>query len=910
MRLTHPVRAIVAPAALAPLLVALAALVGNTSARAEVCNLKVVTDANPDYTDIGSMIHSITSAWPQTKDKCWAIWYWNHIARRQTAPMILHGQELTDPIRQFNDYGYTMCSTIAGTNCAIWGAMGLKVKFWDISMHTVPEVEYDGRYHMYDSSLSALYTLCDGATIAGVEDIGADGACRASGGKREPGHVARYHCLNSTSANGFLTGSDTMRSLTEEYHCFNPRGLKYRYYYNNWDLGHRYVLNLRQGEAYTRYYHRLDDGNPGQARRGENQSCRSDRAYYVPNEGKDPEAVNPRYGIRGNGVRTWSPPLTPAGLAENAHAMTAVRAALPAGVEPALAGQPGEVIFKIEGANVITSMTIRAGLLRHSQGDQAAISLSTTNGLRWKDVWAADKTGEIPAEIRAIDEVNGSYEVLVKVRLLGKAAAADARLLRISFETVTMLNSKTQPGLRLGRNLVYVGAGDPTESTVLWPDLEGRGYKPYAVDEKNVKTAPSHPGYMGTMFAEKGREEAYVVFKLDAPRPIRRITYGGRLYNRGQNAHIDFLHSFDGGKTWTQSYSLTDTNKPWDVIHYERVDNVPAGARSVLFKYRWNAYNAGSNECSIYAVRMEADYPPEDVSFKPLDVTFTWKERQEDYSLVTRSHRQRVEKLPFTYTIDVGGADHPAVESLRLRLADGEAGAAPVKYGYSDGKDVGGEKFRDRWVSYGKNLAEGKPYTCSVPSRNGWGAGDPDGKILTDGIVGSPYTGGGAYQYGALWNEGDKPVVTVDLGKLQTCGAFCIQTGGWPFWDALAGEVKDRIEVLTSVSGEQYVSQGPLSFKLRWKDIPVNYAWPDEETLRGPNYLLIPARPVEARYVRFRITPARSLSVSEVQVWDFVRFAPFDLKVALPDGKDRSDITQYPPQHTDSRRPARQSKTK
>ena len=297
--------------------------------------------------------------------------------------------------------------------------------------------------------------------------------------------------------------------------------------------------------------------------------------------------------------------------------------------------------------------------------------------MRWKDVWAADKTGEIPAEIRAIDEVNGSYEVLVKVRLLGKAAAADARLLRISFETVTMLNSKTQPGLRLGRNLVYVGAGDPTESTVLWPDLEGRGYKPYAVDEKNVKTAPSHPGYMGTMFAEKGREEAYVVFKLDAPRPIRRITYGGRLYNRGQNAHIDFLHSFDGGKTWTQSYSLTDTNKPWDVIHYERVDNVPAGARSVLFKYRWNAYNAGSNECSLYAVRMEADYPPEDVSFKPLDVTFTWKERQEDYSLVTRSHRQRVEKLPFTYTIDVGGADHPAVESLRLRLADGEAVRGP-----------------------------------------------------------------------------------------------------------------------------------------------------------------------------------------------------------------------------------------
>ncbi len=83
------------------------------------------------------------------------------------------------------------------------------MKFWDISLHTVPEVFYDGRWHMYDNSLTALYTLCDGKTIAGVEDIGAEGACEASGGKREPGHIAKYHCLNATSPNGFLTGCDT-----------------------------------------------------------------------------------------------------------------------------------------------------------------------------------------------------------------------------------------------------------------------------------------------------------------------------------------------------------------------------------------------------------------------------------------------------------------------------------------------------------------------------------------------------------------------------------------------------------------------------------------------------------------------------------------------------------------------------
>ncbi|HVE41512.1 MAG TPA: hypothetical protein VNM14_16590, partial [Planctomycetota bacterium] len=104
--------------------------------QAQDTNVKIVTDASPDYSDIDSMVRSITSKWETPAEKCWAMFYWNHIARRQTSPMILHGMELTDPIRQFNDYGYTMCSTISGINCGIWHAMGLKPKFFDISNHT------------------------------------------------------------------------------------------------------------------------------------------------------------------------------------------------------------------------------------------------------------------------------------------------------------------------------------------------------------------------------------------------------------------------------------------------------------------------------------------------------------------------------------------------------------------------------------------------------------------------------------------------------------------------------------------------------------------------------------------------------------------------------------------------------
>jgi hypothetical protein len=873
-----------------------------SAAKAEVCNLKVVTDGNPDYSDIGSMLYSITNNWKDDKDKAWAIFYWNHIARRQSAPMRLHGGELTDPIRQFNDYGYTMCSTIAGANCAIFGAMGWSVKFWDISLHTVPEIKYDGAYHMHDNSLTALYTTCDGKRLAGVAEIGAEGSCEKSGGKVEPGHIAKYHCLYSTSNNGFLTGADTERSMAEESKCFNPKGLKYRYYLNHWELGHRYILNLRDNEVYTRYYHRMDADSPNAVKQSDKHDYSGDPAYFVPNPGgknaepgvsKDPEGANPRYHLRGNGIRTFAPPLTADGLAASAVSAAGASAVAPAGIQPAKAGEPADVVFKVEGSNVITSLTIKGTFNRATQDDVNAISVSTTNGLHWKDVWKNAKTGETPAQVKLIEDVNGSYEVLVKVQLSAKASPANAQLKAVSFETVTMLNSKTQPRLMLGKNTVCVGAGDQTESIVLWPDLQAGHYKSYVVDEKNIKAEDPPKGWAGALHADKDGEEAYVVFKIDAPAAITQVTYGGRFYNRAPNAHIDLLHSFDGGKTWAASYSLTETRPVWDVIHFETIDKVPAGTRSVLFKYVMNAPKAGDVACSLYSVRMEACYKPADIAFKPIEVTFAWKEPQEELGkFVERSHTQVVDSLPATYEINVGGADHPVMESLRVNL---KGAAGEVKAGYSDGKDGGGTKFQDRRVTYGRNLAEGKPYTCTVKSETEYGAGDPDGKKLTDGVVGADYAGGTNFKWAALYKPGAEPVITVDLGKRQKCGAFRIQVAGGPFWDALKGEVKDKIEVLTSNDNKQFTSQGFFNMNQRWKDFPANYMWPDDETCKGHNFELVPPNPVEAQYVQFKVKCARRTSVSEVQVLEFIKYEPFDLKIALPDGKDRSDVSKYNP---------------
>jgi hypothetical protein len=838
-------------------------IIAAAQLHAAVFNLKVLTDASPDYSDLAGMIYSITDPWQTPQEKCWAMFYFNHIARRQTSPMIIHGLECTDPIRQFNDYGYTMCSTVAGINCAIWDQMGLPVKFWDISNHTVSEVFYDNRWHIYDNSMSALYTLCDGTTIAAVQDVGKSAACPLSDNQSESGHIAQYHCLTAGSIKGFLTGADCARDLQQEYRCFNPNGLKYRNYYFNWDKGHRYILNLRQNETYTRNYSPLGDSP----------------AFYVPNNGKDPDAPNKRYHIRGNGLWTFHPQLTPQGLTD-IYDLSGCTTAEPSGIIPQHPNQPSRITFKINGANVITSLAINALFSRLAPSDLNSISISTTNGMYWRQVWTNTQLGETPAEINLVDEVNGSYEVLIRVELTSTAKPADASLKDIRFTTVTMLNSKTQPRLLLGQNTIYIGAGDQTDSTVCWPDLQADNYKPYLLDSQNIASRPDHPGYMGVLHPARPNEDAFIVFKTDAPRDIRQIHYGGRFYNRARKSHIDMLHSFDDGRTWHKSYSLTDTTPPWDVIHYETVSDVPPRTRSVLFKYLLNSPGAGPGECSIYSLRTETDYAPKDPAFTPLEVTFNWSEPQTDYSLRPRSHNQLITDLPFTYTINTGGADHPIVNSLQVNL---KGARKDVTYGYSDNLDTPSSRYTYTWTTCGNNLAQGKTYRVSTPSKTNWNAGDPQGTRLTDGVIGPNYAGGTGPGYALCWDKGDDPVIDLDLNQPQDCAAFRIHlSAGWPWWDALKGEVKDTVEVLTSNDNRNFVSQGFFTLNLRRKDIPINHMMPDDETATGFTYDLIPDKPVNARYVRFKITPQRTLTVSEVQVLDTINQKPFPLPILQP----------------------------
>jgi hypothetical protein len=122
----------------------------------------------------------------------------------------------------------------------------------------------------------------------------------------------------------------------------------------------------------------------------------------------------------------------------------------------------------------------------------------------------------------------------------------------------------------------------------------------------------------------------------------------------------------------------------------------------------------------------------------------------------------------------------------------------------------------------------------------------------------------------------------LDLGEVQSCASFGLNFHGYPWHDALAGKVKDRVEVLVSDDGQDFRPVGFLHTDLRWKDLPVNHIYTDEETATGATFRFTPNEPIKTRYVRYQVNSDRVFCATELEVLDSIKHAPFDLRLALP----------------------------
>ena len=79
--------------------------------------------------------------------------------------------EVNDPVKVFNVYGYTTCGDDSICLAGLWKTAGFKVRPARVVGHCVTQVSYDGRWNLLDGDMGPFYLLRDNVTLAGEQDL-------------------------------------------------------------------------------------------------------------------------------------------------------------------------------------------------------------------------------------------------------------------------------------------------------------------------------------------------------------------------------------------------------------------------------------------------------------------------------------------------------------------------------------------------------------------------------------------------------------------------------------------------------------------------------------------------------------------------------------------------------------------
>jgi RNA polymerase sigma factor (sigma-70 family) len=787
-------------------------------------NITLVTDRAPDFTNIESYLHSVTSQFATSQEKAINVWRWSQRLRKQTAWPDEGGHEVLDPILMFTSYGYTQCGIISGIDNSLWLNLGWKAHYVQLGDHTVCECSWDGgkTWHMFDNSMS-IYCFNDKGEVAGVREI-----------EKNP----RYYLENFAPEcgtnpvkgmqdhQGWRSGSDHPveynRSLANGMDSFlPPNDVIEDHLAARW--GRSYAISLRPGESYTRHFSNLDAG-------------KSDPHYFRPLRGKDPD----QGGHRANGVWAYTPNLKihPDIYADSGVTWTAQG---PTG--------PGSVTFKVDAANIVTSAKVTL------RGSGATASVSRDMGITWSPLGAEP-------------DVAGTTQYLVRVDLAGEGS----KLEEFSAETITQINRPALPQLTRGANRVQVRLGSQVDTIQFQPSIMNGNHKKTVFEEKSIEINEK-PYFNVSTLRPASKGPCSATWKLETPTPIVDVVYGGNVTVKAAGDRASLLHSWDG-KSFTEDFRKTDGALPYDLVVNAAAGRVPDDQKQVFLRYEFETLSDGEKwrAPGIQTALMTVHHKPRRAGFSPIEVTYCWIEHRPEGD-VERKHTEIVASPEHEYTVNVAGFKDPTMKWVRMNLADG------AKPGYSDGKDVGSgaTPLRAKYT-WGANLAKGKPYMLEGKQSDK----NPDGgNDLTDGIIAPPeeYVSVKYMPTNVIFQQDVSPVATIDLGAAQSIAAVRVhagQEGGFHL------AYPDTITVEVSTDGKTFAKAGAAAHNQVF-DPPADHA--DWEQKDAPKYDALPAggrlaygyriileKPVPARYVRVTCACRKGwgLMLSEIQVFDKV----------------------------------------
>src|SRR5262252_3318509 len=129
-----------------------------------VCHVKVVSDKVPDMTNLETWKKAYIKDGMTDAQKALTVWKTVRSFQHQEAPpneFLQNELAVQDPFKIFNVYGYSLCSIASCDVECLARCAGLKARGRIINSHSVPELFYDGEWHLLDGSLLCYFPKSD-----------------------------------------------------------------------------------------------------------------------------------------------------------------------------------------------------------------------------------------------------------------------------------------------------------------------------------------------------------------------------------------------------------------------------------------------------------------------------------------------------------------------------------------------------------------------------------------------------------------------------------------------------------------------------------------------------------------------------------------------------------------------------
>ena len=509
--------------------------------------VKVVSEKNPDLSNIENVLKTILKPEMKDQEKAEAIYFYlirhsyHHMPPEEPMADTLKSRKynnenakVMDATKLLNVYGYAICGSISWIEDYFFNAAGMTGRIGGVDGHTVCEAKYDGKWHHFDVDMMGFCRRKEDGTVPSVDEINANKNLLLEKHEKQPEGYFKYD-----SPNG-------------EWGCLN--GGIHDLMYGRKVSAHSMNLSLREGETLARYFKRqwapkFHFAVPANAD--------SDSYKTLVNQHKQgPERPETWYIFKdggmaryGNFEMTYEPPLNKKSSLDGLFQKTnvAYNAAAPF-FRPEDAAAPAEVVYHYyspygcagcpNALNDPKDDNDGAKFEGEFANDKGTVSLSLDLGKSWSVVH--DKGGKFALDLTP--QLQSQYDWMIKLSFQGAGSGVSA------FKSV--VRGTVSPA-----SLPYVDG--PTKMTFTRSDTDCLLYAPDITISKEELDRTAYKTERVAAFAEnisqhytfQGNEGA-VIFKVDAPGDIVRVQTGAKFGCRSKSTRNGVAFSIDDGKTW------------------------------------------------------------------------------------------------------------------------------------------------------------------------------------------------------------------------------------------------------------------------------------------------------------------------------------------------------------------------